>query len=554
MTHQAIGSWRRCVLVAAVFSLASLVLLSLQLRSSIHMLYHGEAVANSNVLLALWEGSYEWRGLTWLIRELSYMEHAQGTVLVQSLAIVLSLLLGPNVWSMYASGILLHVAGVFCLVLLLTRLARSATDLVFALPLLFPPLLVQTYNLTPFGNHSEFLWIPALMALILHERAPDLGRRTIAALILLGVAGLVLYRLNVAAVGAATLVVASLGRRHWVKAVALAVFALAGAVAVLAAGFVDSAMQTVPYSQDVVRHSSSGVSAMGMAGQLIRTLVHDFPALQWSPWSRPLHLGLLFMGLAGCAVLSLGPLTGRTIVARFAVSWFALVVLAMAASDLTFPRYCIPAYYAAVVAFALLGMQLRPPVLKWVAAALALLLALGGLAQGSHLVERSVWPLNRRPPDLEFYYRMVVWSVDLDELPYYHRILDEGRGSEWIGAMSLYDGALCTDALKENSVPTAPDPAADYCTGFTSQEVCPLLAKLAADLADDRAPRAIADVGRSVWIRSNRDMDRVHEALRECDEPWRTFVLDGAVDEAERWGMPGWTVQSPAGAPETSTP
>ena len=540
-------AWPRALLVAAGSASALLVFRGLQLRSSIQSVYHGESASIGKLLRDLQTSSFHWDGPVEFVRDLTYFEFAQGTVLLQVVAAALTPLLGTSLWALHAAGITLEAAGVFAFALLVARMTRArlpaaAAILAFALV----PRTIQSFHLVPYGNHSEFLWVPALLALWLHERAEKPPRwRDLWVPVAIVVVGLVCYRPSLAALGAAAVAWASLGGRTRLLGSAVLVLAVLGATGTILIGVLGLEPHTfVPYFHKLADAPTPGVSSWGH--NLLYLLAQQLPVVDLGGRTGALHRIALLAGLVLGALAFLRRATPPVVVARYASTWAVASLLALAISGHMLPRYLIPSYYALVLCAATLAVAEGAAWRRAAASAVLLVTALGGLAEGLPLIDTDAWPHNRSFRGLELQWTLRLNHVELDELPYYRRLLDEGRGSEYVGAVShdAMDGARCQDQVGLRSGPVTPDPSGDHCTGWEEGQLCSVLERCApprnvGDSEDDLT--WAADVGRGAWIRANRSVGEVELGLAGCPGPWRTAAVEGALDEAAGW----WTEASP---------
>lgn len=538
MTDEARTAWRKALLWAAVGAVVLLVFRALQLRSSIHLVYHGESAGVGRLLWELQQGTFSWEGPKDFIRGMTYFEFAQGTVLLQVVAATLSPLFGRTLWALHAAGVTMETAGVFVLSVLALRMARWQPAAVVAiLALVFVPRTAQSFHLVPYGNHSEFIWIPGLLALWLHEQTNSVPRWSALAIpITIGVVGLFCYRLTLPAVLAASLVFATVGgRERLLQGGVLAVAVVAITAALLMLGLDLPLHAFVPYFHTVADEASSDPGSL-LSG-LWFAVSRELPAIDLGWGSSWLHRGALFTSALLCATAFLRRATGPVVVARFASAWAVATIFAIAASSQVKAQYLIPAYYALLLCAIVLVCADRSEGRRWITATLLAAVALAGLVEGLPYVDTSTWSHNRSFRGLELQWRLGVNRVDLDELPYYYRLLDENRATRSVSAVSHHamDGEACRDHVGHRSGPERPEPDRDRCTGWDIGQLCAALT--AEEAAGAGNPSWAADVGRGAWIRGNRSLDQVERGLQGCAEPARSAALAGATDEARRWGM-----------------
>ncbi|MCO4773065.1 MAG: hypothetical protein KDA24_23730, partial [Deltaproteobacteria bacterium] len=149
----------------------------LVLRSAAHQLYAGEAAGVGRLQWALSQGTFEWHGPARFVVEHTYQYFAQGTAFLQVVAAALSPFFGHTFTAQAAAAIALEALGVGLFAWLLLRITAPAGAALGAVALALPPRFTATFALQPYGNHTEYLWVPLAAALILLGRSPASSRR-----------------------------------------------------------------------------------------------------------------------------------------------------------------------------------------------------------------------------------------------------------------------------------------------------------------------------------------------------------------------------------------
>ena len=133
-----------------------------------------------------------------------YMPHAQGTLLPIGGAALISSFLGASIWALHATSVLPEALALGLLLTLIWRRTGSAGLVALAgLGWMMAPRLAVIWHLYPFGNHTEFLWVPLATALSLDLQPSSRRGRVGIALAQVAVIalGFVAYRGNLVTVG-----------------------------------------------------------------------------------------------------------------------------------------------------------------------------------------------------------------------------------------------------------------------------------------------------------------------------------------------------------------
>lgn len=522
---------------------AALVLLLrfLQVRSSAHVLYHGEFAGIARLFRRLEEGTFAWRGPAEFVHETTYQWFAQGTSFLQVLALLLEPIFGRTLWGHWGAAALLEALAVALFAGTITRIASPGLGLLAGLALALPPNAALSWNLQPYGNHNEFLWVPLGVAFWLAGRDPmDRTWRGLLPPVLLLGAGFVLYRANVFAAAALIPVLAwplsraRIGRAALVGGgvvgLAVAIFAFLGQP--VWGGPPEGHLGSFPDPGPGLRRAFDGFRA---------AFDSQIPAFAQGPDSGRLHRLLILATplLVGLATLRRAPLDPARRVGLFAALWAAAALAVPIVTGNAIGRYLLPGWCAATLALATL-LAAQGPIRRVATALFAVFVGLGVLTSAPW-IERSTWDQTRHLRGIELWYDLEVNYVDLDELPFYARLIDEGRASVHVGVSSHHPSGECPSNPGAHPA-DRPDPSADTCSGWPEGALAHVLVSTASRFGTDVEARkaALRDVGRGIWIRANRRVPAVEVAIRGAPGELTAPVLEGARDEAARWaGLDG---------------
>lgn len=529
-TLRTAGPWR-ALAVAAAAVVALLALRTAQLLGLAPLLYDPEFLQFSRLATDL-QGELGWLDLgpRGILRDYIYMEFAQGTAWIAVGTALLSPILGVSVWSMHAVALLSEAAAVGVFALLLIRLGGIRAAAIGLLPWLLAPRFAVTWQLLPFGNHTEFLVFPLLVALLLTSRGrvrEPLWPWVVSAG-LLGIA-VVAYRGNLPAV------LALAGTALWSGSRRSILAGLGGVAAalLLACGFLvwvygGEIVSGWPADDTLLPRIGGDTSVGALLGGLPRA----FPGAPAVLGTALPYLALLALGLA----LSLGVIV-RTRDARdrglharrFAVLWaFATAAATLLDGDPQ-PVHRLNALYAMLTATALLTATGVPSVARHVGTALLLVLGLAGLIDATGTIHPGAWRAGATYEGVELWQELRLRRVDGDDLPHFQRLVDEGRASRDAGRATHHVEG-CSEPLRERLFGPAPAPLVSECS---CEEDGALGRFLARDLAAD-PPASLEEVGRGVWIFCDRDLGATERALQGMDDETVGALMDGARDEASR--------------------
>jgi hypothetical protein len=452
-----------------------------------------------------------------------YGFHAEGTMATAIVTALLSLPLGANGWALYGSTIFFEVVLALFAGVLLLKTTDWWLALIALLPLLHPPMLVATQQLSPSGNHTEFLWIPMAIALFLAVR--DTQERPwwhwLAPAALLA-AGVVLYRLNIACATGLLLAVLARGTR---RTALLGVAALL--LGVLAARQIGGQAGGFGYMLD-------GLSFERLAPGPLADWAWTYVPVTETRWGRPFRVCLAV--LLGVGLVSLIRPGRFRVPAGFALGWAGGVLGALILLDQPVYRYHVALLYA-VLLCGWIGLASLP---GWWRAAPAVALALLGLFGVSEQMTHQrpgAWSEHAAIDSLALGQRLGVYRIKVDQLPYYQRMLDEGRWNMAVGVMP-YPLEQDEEQVHEFPAGTVAD-AVSHLRQIFEREGPPV------DLQFEHA-------GRGAWISGGRDLERVRAfwIAGGVTEPELSWLWAGAVAEAALWGV---FPEEPAPSPEEAS-
>ncbi len=496
---------------------------TLQLRTLAPLLYSPEFAQFANLAADLASGRDVWPGsVSDFYAFYAYGDHAQGTLLISLLAVPASLLFGPTTIALHAVGL-----GFEALLLVLAAhlgfgLGRGRGALAAISLIVFPPFFAVAFQSMPYGNHTEFLAVPWLLALAA-SRTPGAHLRRLIGLTCVVAAGFFLYRLNLAAVLAFGVVVLLEGSPS-VRVRSIAVVLLGLGVGFLATLLARSG------AGDVTDVALPALSAdpQAILGGIERLARSSWPAApRGAPGlqsvARLLSLGSVLL-CAGVALGDAGPLRR---VARFAVVWAALGAAAPVISGQAKPEYLLQAFYASLLALTVAGLSPKRPVHLAAGLCGALLLAFG-IADGLRAISPSTW--SQTPYDgARLARELRLDSLDIDELPFWNRIVDEGRAAKDMGLVTRLGDCRQQFARRLDFALGGYDE--DRCGARCADE--PLARALESEMAANPALDRVS-VGRALWVVCNRDLEQVEGVLSRLEPGDATGYREGALDEAGR--------------------
>lgn len=510
-----------------------------QVLSEQHLFYDQEFTNMGRLALAVTDGTVQWTPVGPFVSEYMYGFFAPGTLVIQFLTLLLSVPLGPN-------GFALIGAGVVCEVLLLVTWIRCGRSMMSpwlvslsVLPLLFAPWPAVQWQLMPFGNHTEFLWIP-LVALLFFANASPRRWWHWALLALLVLAGLYLYRLTVASALGCVLAGWLALPRRWRIGTALA----AAALVVVSAAGVFGRGWLLGFDAEVHRLDPG----LLRPDRLLVILWDNVPQLAHSCWGNRcqqfvapagwnvvykaiLMLLPVFAAVAGW----LDPRSRPAVV--YALGWCAAGLCIPALFDSSSGRYFVGLYYA-LLACGLVALGVARGKARIAVALCFAVLAVGGMDAARRHHRPELWADNRRLDALGVGQRLGVRSIELDAVPFYNRMLDEKRYNVFVGALPDPPPAHVGICAPEHDLG---HPVASIREGSRQRGM---------DLEE-----AFRAAGRGAWIRADQDLTLL-SAFWTCagvSEPYLSWLRDGALAEARLYGRaasaPEATLEEPGAGP-----
>jgi hypothetical protein len=450
-----------------------------------------------------------------------YGSTAQGTLVMSAIAWALEPWFGPSAWVLFGIAIAAQGATVGFLTAALAPhvgLARSA--LAAGLIWLFAPGDAVLWELMPFGNHTEFVWVAAAV-LFVFSRDPALARwvSRIAMLVLLTI-GIVCYR------GHLPTLLAAAGAWGLSRPRRILPAAIGGGLVL--AGVVYIAQPLAEPGNDSVKavlmtklwpHASVEIA--------IQTARRSFPSAPAAAADGALYGGVLACGIPLMLLAvwrTKSPALRRC--SAVAALWCGLTVAA-AFPFAPWPQYWLTALYAGLTAATLLAATTP---LRWTwlpAAAVVVFLVSAGVMDASRLVRPEAMSANLEYRGLEVWHRLDVGAIDASHQPALHRLLDEGRGSRAVGVgMPLH--SMCNARLRGGLGPTD-EYRGEPCRCWKPGELGPV-AKSARD--GRPAEFSLADVGRGAAIACGGDLEKVRAAAEGLGPEEIELLLAGAREEA----------------------
>jgi len=520
---------RRAALLVASSVLVLVILRLIEARTIGHLLYSPELMALGSLAWDLDRGALTHDGtLTGFIATYQYNHFDQGTLLVQGLFAGASRVFGTTGFVFHSVGIGLEALTVGGCAWLGVRLA-GARGLLGMLVLLVPPAFVVAWQLMPYGNHTDFLFVPVLAAL-LWLRAGQTGRVPPVPLFVLLVVGVLLYRTN-AAVGVASLVGVLALTRTGRPGVFFAVVS-AGLISLVCILGLHAAW---PEGQgDLALLPNVGLGRRGA----VEWAFFGAPRNVWGGWPWRAAL-VVWAGLGVWAGV-------RDAARRPLVLYLGALAAVGLAVPLLFapphPEYLLTGLYALLV----LGVVGLPPaegaggVAGRLSIAAAFVMATAGLVDARWLADPSTWSATKGFDGVAAHFELGLEDLDADEIPYWMAMLAAGRGSPATGlatATHVEPGCPLQPGRLDHGPLFAAD--ADRCPGWSAGALAERWRELGAQGWTPTAQQA-RDFGAGVWIVCGRSLECVSAAVGE-DLP--ETVLRGAAAEARRAELAGMGTQ-----------
>ncbi len=531
-----------------------MVLRCLQLRSTAHRLYDPEWVDFITFSEHLRAGTVVTESVEQFMHTYQHQGASQGVAAVQIGAALLGSVMGPTAWSLHAVTMLAELALVVALALLLRRLTSRRIAALAIAPFVFVPSFVVTWQLLPFGNHSEFFVFPALLALFL--AGTPLRERPLWHWLLPLVAvaiGFFLYRVLLApAVGfaLATLLFAR-GRARILGPVAVGL-GLTIAVTMLALAFGRESFTPLLGNLSLLapRMEPSGAALLD---QLQGGWLFKLPR---APRTSNLGLSYPIVLLMGPCLLVLFSLRDRRVLKQpvlvvFALAWAVVGMIMPSVSSALRAEYLLTGVYGLLLCWALLvALPWTLSGSRWLAVGVVSLVLLGGL-DSARYIQPSAWQASADYEGVAFWRELGLHWVDPDDVPYFARVVEENRADP---AMSF--GWLFVDCPWDTSDAAGRVPGGQiadlregHCEGWKPGELAGHIGDYwalepALQTGLDTGYMQVggrfdaAAVGRGAWILCNRDMQRLERALEGLAADQAEAILAGARAEAQLWAGP----------------
>jgi len=533
---------------------ATLVLLALrwlQLRSTAHRLYDPEWVDFITFTEHLSQGRVVTDSLEQFFLAYQHQGGSQGVVAIQLGAALFAKVFGPTVWALHAVPMTGEALLVFSVALLLRLRAGRGLATLAILPYILAPSFVVTWNLLPFGNHSEFHFIPAMMALFLVARAPESRPVHHWLLPLLLVAGGVfLYRVNAAPALAFAGASLLLGRgRSRLLGPLSATLGVGLALACLAWIFGVGSLQPPMGNLSIVAprmEPSSAALMRRVSGAWLMSLPQ---APRDVSWGRLYSVLLLMAAPLLAVVLVRARSRSRdTLVMAYVLLWAVLALVVPSLSSDLRPEYLLTAYYGFLLCWALLVTSSAGRRMVGAAVALCLLLAILGGLDGSRYVRPGTWAQSAGYEGVALWRQLGLHWVDPDDAAYFARMEAEGRGHRVMGFGVLFVDCRWDTGDAAGRLPRGwiADLSEGHCQGWGPGELAQHLVTFQSMDPPDRygldqnylQPGTDLDLealGRGAWVLCNRDLNRLDIALQGLDPKQREAILVGARAESALW-------------------
>ena len=465
-----------------------------------------------------------------------YMPHAQGTLLPIGGAAMLSSLFGASIWALHATSVLPEALSLGLLLTLVWRRTGSTGFVALVgLGWMMAPRLAVIWQLYPFGNHTEFLWVPLATALSLDfapaSRRGQVGLGLLQVLVI--ALGFVAYRGNLVTVG--TFGLALLLCRGW-RGIGHGLRILFPSL-VLALGLIYSLTDPAAWTHlEHVRGVLIGApqvdpsdwsSRPGRLGRLLPAAPTD-SRLRWP------YLGLLVFGgmLSLASLLRRGPWSSKReegasdkpdLALVFLALWPITAALMTMAGDARHSQYVLQPFFACLV-LALLAPALHLPHrgLRRLGVGVVVGMTLLGGADNAELIRPSAWERNSSYEGLMLWGQFQLHSVDEDDLPYWNLLASREELDNSVG-YGVPPSGRCSAGLRDGGPVPSPDEPSSRCGCWGPGELAKHI-----ELRQVDAPQIHLDqLGMGAWIACNRDPIALESALEGLAPELRVQVLSG---------------------------
>jgi len=505
---------REVALLTSLSVIALVVLRGLQCWSLGPLLYSNEFAQLGSLAYDLAHGQLDASlGFRDLYAIYAYGDQAQGTFWVAVLAVPLSWLLGPSTAALHGVAI----GSEAMLVGLVSWWLAGRSRVAWAVgtgALLFPPFFVVAFSLMPYGNHTEFLWMPVLLLGLCRDRG---SWKRLVALFAVSAIAVLLYRLNLAAVVAFAGSVALAYGRHGLSRAGILL--LGATVGVGLVGVVGAETPT----------RGSYLPALAFRPEELLTSFRSLAVQSW-PGVAGGTMSRVLVGLSAALIFVTAGVQFRrqSPALRFPVlaisTWAALAAIGPLISAAPRPEYLLNAWYAVL----LLGLCLlahSEPRGRWIlGAALCGPLAIGILPG---LQAAATGGPTASYDGVALYRSLSLETIDADDLPHWNTMMSSPRAHKSAGMVTQIGPCARQFARELHFVPR--DVRDSRCGECASEGMVDVV-KSRISLDSDFRPGTL---GAALWVRCNRDMDQVHLVTRQLDPQLSELLRAGAQAEAQ---------------------
>lgn len=457
----------------------------------------------------------------------TYMEHAQGTMLPIAGTALLVPWFGASIWSLHATSVVPEALALGLLLMLLWRRSGSPA-LLFAATFAWAcvPRGAAVWQMLPFGNHTEFLWVPLAVALLLDLRprsAASSGLISGAVVLLLSL-GFVAYRGTLAT--AVALLVALVLSRSATGGLrrALAIGVASACLSLWALHGLTDPEQWRGLGS--LRELLLGAPVMDPSlwadrvGRLPQRLPSG-PAILGSPWP---YLGLLVAGaLAVGAQLLRGTVSrpppsgmaaaeqesGRPTALIFLGLWMLASLGMTLAADARYDQYFLQPFYGLLVLGLVAPSTLpRGSLLQRCSLLGVVGLGLLGAPDAGELLRPAAWEANRSYQGLALWGQFQMTSLDEDDIPHWNKIAGTPHLRHFVG-QGFPPNERCGSNLRVGGKLPLPEPGSNRCACWEEGALATFVAQRMRE--DPAVP--VEQLGLGAWIGCNRDEAALSSAL-----------------------------------------
>lgn len=460
------------------------------------------------------------------VQAYQYGHFAQGTLLIQLLVALMAPLLSAAGWLFHLAGLPLELLCLGALLLGFGRRARGYDLALAAAPWVLPPAFVLAWQLMPFGNHTEFLWLIPVLAWTLSGGQPA-GRRWLVAGAACALA-FFLYRGSLLPIAA--FVIAAATSRQWRPALAagLGVTLAAGALLLCwqlwVPGHPDESLFTLLLPR--LEGGREATAALAAAG--------SFFSAPRASWGAAWPLALTAGALLGAARWSRGA-PGHRSVAGFAILLVVgglVVPLALAPAH---PEYLLPGVGGALLLLSLAALPGPRPELARYGRLACVVAALSGAADVVSLASRDLWEAGEGYAPLRLSHELALRSARPADLRTWKQLLELDGANRWVGVASGGEPSRCP----EQSLRLNPGPLDELhrpdCRPWGEGEFASWLAHWQASRGLAPA-EGLRGAGMGLWIACGRDTVCVGRAVLGATAREQNLLMRGALSAAVQLG------------------